>query len=552
MSVQLALAEAPALAVQPARLFPAVRVAAQRPHLSLAHRIVKRTRECRRLAVVASADAVKEAHAPGWAGGKSRAQPVKAKHEAPPLGTGHRDQGAPAGGERIEPGAGWSGGSGEGDDDVPLAVDGRDAFDQAHRGMWPAGKVALCCRGEPRLDLEPEDLARRPDDFGQDRGEVARAGADLQHAVAGPDSQPVEMIGPQRWLAGVEPGALVQGDQDVVIEVARIGVGRRPVAVADMEDAPRARPHEALARHGGKGVDHALVAETGDEAQLFGKRAPGILDGHDVRHLELPHLHLDRSFGAAMDELVDMGVVGAVDLVDRALPDQLALIKHGDAVADLAGGRHVVGDRDRGGAEIADAFHDQVVDDVGHDRVEAGGRLVEEDDLRLAGDGSGERHALLHAARQFRRKELADLGSEADMAELGDRHLVRLGGIHAVALDRTERHVLPDAQRVEQRAALEQHAELAHDLGAAVVAQADGFRAVDLDRARVRPHQAEDAFQQHRLAGARTADHHHGLSRRHVEIDAAQHLLGPEGFGDAAQRDLGGGHQRAKKASVMK
>src|SRR4029077_1089141 len=138
--------------------------------------------------------------------------------------------------------------------------------------------------------------------------EVARAGTDLKHAVAGSNSQPVEMISPQRWLAGVESSALVQRDQDVVVEVARIGVGRRPVAVADMEDAPGTRADEALARHGSKRVDHALVAETSDEAQLLGERAPGIFDGSEARHLEFPHLHLDWPFGAAMDELVDMGV----------------------------------------------------------------------------------------------------------------------------------------------------------------------------------------------------------------------------------------------------
>src|SRR5512143_38122 len=74
---------------------------------------------------------------------------------------------------------------------------------------------------------------------------------------------------------------------------------------------------------------------------------------------ELPHLHLYRPLGAAMDELVDMGLAGMVDLADRTLPDQAAVIEHGDAMADLAGRRHVVGDRHRGGAEIADAFHDQ-------------------------------------------------------------------------------------------------------------------------------------------------------------------------------------------------
>src|SRR5262245_40477834 len=72
---------------------------------------------------------------------------------------------------------------------------------------------------------------------------------------------------------------------------------------------------------------------------------------------EAPHLHLDRTFGATVDELVDMRVARAIDLRGAALPDQAALVEHADAMADLARARHVVGDRHCGGAKIADAFH---------------------------------------------------------------------------------------------------------------------------------------------------------------------------------------------------
>src|SRR5262249_14851122 len=141
--------------------------------------------------------------------------------------------------------------------------------------------------------------------------------------------------------------------------------------------------------------------------------------------------------------------------------------------------------------------------------------------------------------------------SEPASAQLGDGDLVRLVDRHAVALDRAEGHVLPDAQRVEEGAALEQHAELAHDAVAAAIPETHRLFAVDLYRAAVGPHQAPDAFQQHRFAAARATDHLHRFALRHLEIDALQHFLGPEGLVDAAERDLGS-HQRAKKASVMK
>ena len=175
-----------------------------------------------------------------------------------------------------------------------------------------------------------------------------------------------------------------------------------------------------------------------------------------------PHLHLDRPLGAAVDELVDIGVAGMVDLGGRAVPDDAALVQHRDAVGDLARADHVVGDRDRGGAELAHAFDDQLVDHVGHDRVEPGGRLVEEDDLGLGGDGAGERHALLHAARQLGRAAARRLRARArprraSASAISLRRVPR----HAAPLDQAEGDVLPDAQRVEQGAALEQHAEFA-------------------------------------------------------------------------------------------
>jgi hypothetical protein len=133
-----------------------------------------------------------------------------------------------------------------------------------------------------------------------------------------------------------------------------------------------------------------------------------------------------------------------IDLVGLALPDDPALVDHGDVVGDLAGRRHVVGDRDGGGAEALDAVDDEIVDDVGHDRVEAGRRLVEEDDLGVRGDGAGEADALLHAARQLGREQLGDVGAEAHLLELVERDVLGLVARHLAALDQAEGDVLPD------------------------------------------------------------------------------------------------------------
>jgi hypothetical protein len=54
-------------------------------------------------------------------------------------------------------------------------------------------------------------------------------------------------------------------------------------------------------------------------------------------------------------------------------------------------------DRDR---VVGLQFVDQLLDLRGRDRVERRARLVEQDDLRLDGDGAGDAQALLLPARQ--------------------------------------------------------------------------------------------------------------------------------------------------------
>ena len=64
--------------------------------------------------------------------------------------------------------------------------------------------------------------------------------------------------------------------------------------------------------------------------------------------------------------------------------------------------------------------------------------------------------------------------------------------------------------------------------------------AVDPDRADVGLEQAQDALDQHRLAGARAADDDERPAGRHVEVDALQDPLRPEALGEPADHDLGG------------
>src|SRR3546814_21005643 len=80
--------------------------------------------------------------------------------------------------------------------------------------------------------------------------------------------------------------------------------------------------------------------------------------------------------------------------------------------------------------------------------------------------------------------------------------------------------ILRDAERREDRTALEHHAPAAAQV-ARFLGIGDGVEgaAIDLDLARGRRLQPDDRAHQHRLAGARTADHAQYLARAHVEVE---------------------------------
>ena len=132
------------------------------------------------------------------------------------------------------------------------------------------------------------------------------------------------------------------------------------------------------------------------------------------------------------------------------------------------------------------------------------------------------RPTFLHAARQLREARLSPTsgGNPTEASFFSAISLASCG--RRRALDEAEGDVLPDLQAVEQRRALEQHAELAHEIVAVGAAEVGGVLAVDEHGALIRLDDADDAFEQDRFAGARTADHHQRLAGRDLQVDAVE------------------------------
>ena len=94
-------------------------------------------------------------------------------------------------------------------------------------------------------------------------------------------------------------------------------------------------------------------------------------------------------------------IVGTQEFFDFPDGDDLAVAEHRDPVADGEQAVEIVRDHEHREAERFLQRGDEIVEIAGRNRIEARGRLVEEDDLRIERERARERHALGHAAREF-------------------------------------------------------------------------------------------------------------------------------------------------------
>ena len=195
----------------------------------------------------------------------------------------------------------------------------------------------------------------------------------------------------------------------------------------------------------------------------------------------------------------------------------------------LADERQVVGDEEHRHAAPPLQRGDQVEDLLLHRHVERAGRLVGDQQLRLAGDRHRDHHALLLAAREPGRdgSQLGLRRGQADLFEKtrGSRRAPRLRRKPAM-LAQHLRDLEADAEHRVERAhrLLEDH----RDLGAAQRAQLarrtlQQVLALENDpaaRARIPRQQAQDRKRGHRLAAAGFAHQRHRAVLRDVEAHA--------------------------------
>src|SRR3954453_21999434 len=247
----------------------------------------------------------------------------------------------------------------------------------------------------------------------------------------------------------------------------------------------------------------------------------------DARASVTRSLHAQRTLRGPGQELVDELVLGVEELFGRPGLDDPALPQPGDVLGAALGGHDVVRDHDVGAAVLLVDLLDQLAQQRGANGIQAGVGLVEEHDVGVEHERPREAGPLAHAAGELvghlvRRALEADL-AQAPVDDVADLVLALVG-----VLAQRERDVVPQVHGAEQRAVLEQHAELLAHLEQLVVGHARHRLPVHEHVALVGIQQPDHLLDADGLPGARGPEDHRDLVLGDAHVQAAQDLVAPE------------------------
>jgi hypothetical protein len=209
----------------------------------------------------------------------------------------------------------------------------------------------------------------------------------------------------------------------------------------------------------------------------------------------------------------------------------IALVHHDDAVGERHRLDLVVGDVDGGDLKLVGEVLDLGAGRDAELGVEVRERLVHQEDVGLADDGAGERHALALAARKLGRAAVEEVGQFHHRGRAHDA-LAVFGFGDAADLQR-EADVLVDVHVGVERVALEHHRHVAV-LRVEVVHPA----AVEEDVALGRVLQPRDHAHGGGLAAARGAEEDEELAVGDGEVEPLHADEGAPALGDAAEPDF--------------
>ena len=118
-----------------------------------------------------------------------------------------------------------------------------------------------------------------------------------------------------------------------------------------------------------------------------------------------------------MDKLVDDFITAIVDFRDITNPCDFSLVDHRDPVGNPPSAVHVVADSQRSRAKLLHGFDDQFIDDIAHDRINAGCRFVEKQDLGFGCDRPCQSDTFLRTCGNICRKPVCAVFVQSNLSE---------------------------------------------------------------------------------------------------------------------------------------
>src|SRR5258705_2761930 len=261
---------------------------------------------------------------------------------------------------------------------------------------------------------------------------------------------------------------------------------------------------------------------------------------------------------------VEHGLVLA-HLLGRAVGDLAPVVEHDHAVGDVHHHAHVVLDERHGGPELAVDVEDEAAHVLLLLDVHAGHGLVQQQELRLGGQGPRQVHALLQAVGQRAGRRLAD---GLDLQEVDDAldggavgQLLRarrapperVGEDVAAHLEQPARHdVVEHAHALEEGDVLERARDA--ERGHVGRRQVRALLAGEPDAALERVIEAADDVEERGLAGAVGADDGQDLAALDLEAHLVQRHQRAEAHADGLHFQQGPRHRptsRMRTSAVM-
>ena len=218
---------------------------------------------------------------------------------------------------------------------------------------------------------------------------------------------------------------------------------------------------------------------------------------------------------------------GGAQLLELAFHQQLSFAENADVRGDPLDPLEVVGGEEDRRAAVGELADELVEDEAAGDRVEAEGRVVEEEELGLLGQGEGEHDQALLAAG-----ELAEALVQRDAEAV--EPAAEAGGVPAAVERADEAAEGVDLHRRRRIGRFRGGGDPAHE----PMTRLPGVEAVELEDAAVGTPVAEQRFHQRALARAVPAQQGVDRALRDVQVEPVEGGRAAVAQRDVADQDL--------------